>query len=319
MVAFDADTEPLWVLDSAIQVCPLNTSPPSTFLLLLPFQDEMRRMVIDTETHTVRCEPDLSQLLCSQGRDVLLQKRVALCRCWADVNTEVVSLLAGWYTDESPNGATRDNAQVYETIVRDLQGIGLEKISNIGNMLSTFDVHLADQGGRTHVAHVALKPNYTHDGPSISIQLPQTLMVKVSEEHCDTLQGTLYRYLQVINSAQSYFDALDDLDSHTWLLEPDPPSWVAVMDTETIRSGQLQDLKVFGSSDQVFNLKAAYSKNRHIWNDDLSITQNLSNILCITFPSKRDQPLAKVGADEDMNFEHAQIHNVAKLITGNVL
>ncbi|NXU94458.1 FANCL ligase, partial [Xiphorhynchus elegans] len=107
------------------------------------------------------------------------------------------------------------------------------------------------------------------------------------------------QFLAALESLKGFWDALDEIDGQTWVLEPENPSRSATarriaigsnvsvnVEVDPRHPNMLPECYFLGADHAVAPLRAKLNSNMHLWDPDVSLLQNLKDVLEIDFPSR---------------------------------
>ncbi|XP_074805610.1 E3 ubiquitin-protein ligase FANCL isoform X5 [Natator depressus] len=118
-----------------------------------------------------------------------------------------------------------------------------------------------------------------------------------------TVQSSLIdiynQFLAALESLKEFWNAMDEIDEKTWVLEPENPTRSATMRRIAIGNNVSINLEVdprhptmlpecyFLGADHVVNpLRMKLNNNMHLWDPDITLLQNLKEVLETDFPSR---------------------------------
>ncbi|XP_042713175.1 E3 ubiquitin-protein ligase FANCL isoform X3 [Chrysemys picta bellii] len=107
------------------------------------------------------------------------------------------------------------------------------------------------------------------------------------------------QFLAALESLKEFWNAMDEIDEKTWVLEPENPTRSATMRRIAIGNNVSINLEVdprhptmlpecyFLGADHVVNpLRTKLNNNMHLWDPDITLLQNLKEVLETDFPSR---------------------------------
>nr|XP_046257686.1 E3 ubiquitin-protein ligase FANCL isoform X3 [Scatophagus argus] len=163
--------------------------------------------------------------------------------------------------------------QYYSQLISEMETLGWAKLLFIDTEFQTLKLKAEDSSGRQHILTVKLKSKSTLD--------------------------LLYsQFLLVLESLTKFWDILDEIDTKTWILEPEKPSRsdtmrrIAIGNNVSIKvevdprhPEMLPECCLLGAEHVVTPLRNRLNANMHLWNPDSSVLHNLRDVLEIEFPS----------------------------------
>ncbi|XP_033001020.1 E3 ubiquitin-protein ligase FANCL isoform X3 [Lacerta agilis] len=138
---------------------------------------------------------------------------------------------------------------------------------------------------------------YPTEPPDCLVDLPVQFSVSWIPE--SSLLSIHSQFLAALESLKEFWNALDEIDEKTWVLEPEKPTRSATMRRIAVGNNISINIEVdprhptmfpecyFLGADHVVNpLKVKLNSNIHLWDPELSLLQNLKEVLEIDFPSR---------------------------------
>uniref|UniRef100_UPI003AAF74E4 E3 ubiquitin-protein ligase FANCL isoform X2 n=1 Tax=Centroberyx gerrardi TaxID=166262 RepID=UPI003AAF74E4 len=191
--------------------------------------------------------------------------------------------------------------QYYSQLISEMEALGWDKLLFIDTEFRTLRLKADDSSGRQHILTVKLKSKHPAEAPECSADLPVPLTITWTPQF-DSVQSTLDQlhgqFLLVLESVAEFWAVLDEIDSKTWILEPEKPSRADTMRRIAIGSNvsikvevdprhpkMLPECCLLGAEHAVTPLRNKLNGNMHLWNPDSSVLHNLRDVLEIEFPS----------------------------------
>ncbi|TKS85208.1 E3 ubiquitin-protein ligase FANCL [Collichthys lucidus] len=196
--------------------------------------------------------------------------------------------------------AVTSSKHFYESATRTVQILSWYKkqfwLLFIDTEFQILKLKAEDSSGRQHILTIKLKSKHPAEAPECSADLPVPLALTW------TLQSTLdqlhSQFLLVLESLTEFWDVLDEIDSKTWILEPEKPSRsdtmrrIAIGNNVSIKvevdprhPKMLPECCLLGAEHAVTPLRNKLNANMHLWKPDSSVLHNLRDVLEIEFPS----------------------------------
>ncbi|KAM3931651.1 E3 ubiquitin-protein ligase FANCL isoform 1-T1 [Leptodactylus fuscus] len=189
--------------------------------------------------------------------------------------------------------------QYYSCLVKDIENLGWDKLLFVDNEFSTIKLKVADSSGREHVIIVKLGARYPYKAPDCCVDLPVAFSISWTPQ--SNIQDIYNQVFSALESLKDFWDALDEIDSKTWVLEPEKPTRSATMrriaignnasitiDVDPRHPSMLPECYFLGADHVVQPLKDKLNSNVHLWDPESGLLQNLKDILETDFPSKSD-------------------------------
>ncbi|XP_030603744.1 E3 ubiquitin-protein ligase FANCL isoform X1 [Archocentrus centrarchus] len=193
--------------------------------------------------------------------------------------------------------------QYYSQLISEMETLGWDKLLFIDTEFQMLRLKAEDSAGRQHILTVKLKSKHPTEAPDCSADLPVPLAISWTPQ--STLEQLHSQFLQVLESLTEFWDILDEIDSKTWILEPEKPSRsdtmrrIAIGNNVSIKvevdprhPRMLPECWLLGAEhgflcfvSVVTPLRNKLNANMHLWNPDSSVLHNLRDVLEIEFPS----------------------------------
>ncbi|XP_048373978.1 E3 ubiquitin-protein ligase FANCL isoform X2 [Sphaerodactylus townsendi] len=187
--------------------------------------------------------------------------------------------------------------QHYSGLIRDIETLGWNKVLFVDPSFTTIKLRAEDSGGRHHQITLKLNPKYPTEPPDCLVDLPVQFTVSVDTQ--SNLLSIHRQFLAALESLKEFWNALDEIDEKTWVLEPEKPTRSATMRRIAIGKNVSVNVEVdprhptmppecfFLGPDHVVNpLKMKLNSNIHMWDPEVSLLQNLKEVLEMDFPSQ---------------------------------
>lgn len=242
-----------------------------------------------TDVH-LDCEWRLKHILADHQE--ILQQRKKQCKDLCSYLKEVISIVE-CVTEQNPAPVGR--FEHCQQVVEELEKMGWDKLATVDASFQNLTLQCWDSGGRQHKLIVHLSTQETV-APQCVSQLPGKFVFHWSAK--GHLGELIKQFEAVVTRYQAFWDALSVVDSKTWVLEPDPPTFSACSRRIALSPGTSLQITVdprhptsmpqccFLGADQVINpLKDKLNSNVHLWDCHRSLVSNLETLLEISFPS----------------------------------
>ncbi|XP_073528505.1 E3 ubiquitin-protein ligase FANCL isoform X1 [Phyllobates terribilis] len=189
--------------------------------------------------------------------------------------------------------------QYYSSLVKDIEDLGWDKLLFVDTAFSTIKLKIEDSSGREHVIIVRLGARYPYKAPDCCVDLPVAFSISWTPQ--SNIQDIYQQVLLTLESLKGFWDMLDEIDTQTWVLEPEKPTRAATMrriaignnvsitiDLNPRHPTMLPECYFLGADHVVQPLKEKLNSNVHLWDPETGLLQNLKDILETDFPSKSD-------------------------------
>lgn len=112
-------------------------------------------------------------------------------------------------------------ATFYSGLKAELEAVGWRHITSLADDLSSLTLAAADAAGRQHELRLSLPPGYPGTPPTPAADLPTALELRWGPG-CG-VGDALRQFEAALEQHQAAWDSLDDLDAHSWVIEPTAP------------------------------------------------------------------------------------------------
>ncbi|XP_071337576.1 E3 ubiquitin-protein ligase FANCL isoform X2 [Trachinotus anak] len=172
--------------------------------------------------------------------------------------------------------------QYYSQLISEMETLGWDKLLSIDTEFRTLRLKAQDSSGRQHILTIKLKSKHPAEAPECSADLPVPLAITWTPQ--STLEQLNNQFLLVLESLTEFWDVLDEIDSKTWILEPEKPSRSDTMRRITIGNNvsikvevdprhpkMLPECCLLGAEHVVTPLRNKLNANMHLWLSALSV------------------------------------------------
>ena len=158
------------------------------------------------------------------GHEAALQQWLRSCTSPDEFLVELRDLLERLLRAQ-PAPAPLTTSSFYEQLMSELDGIGWSALRNISPSFDRLELELLDEAQRAHVLHLSLPPDYPASPPRAEAALPAPFELQwAAEQQRFSVRGAMLQFEAALGRHQLLWDMLDDLDAHTWVLEPQHPT-----------------------------------------------------------------------------------------------
>lgn len=181
-------------------------------------------------------------------------------------------------------------------IISEIDNLGWDKLVTIDAQFTWLEFVYTDSRGRCHYLKVKLHPKHPEEKPECVTKLPVPFNPHWTIK--TTLQSLYEQFSHSVESFQSFWNNMETLDKHTWVLEPDSPNFSAVYRRIAVSSSAslqitvdpkqpnlLPDCRFLGADHSIKLLKQTMNSNMYNWNPEVTLLDNLQTLLDIQFPS----------------------------------
>uniref|UniRef100_A0A8D0HJF6 E3 ubiquitin-protein ligase FANCL n=1 Tax=Sphenodon punctatus TaxID=8508 RepID=A0A8D0HJF6_SPHPU len=170
--------------------------------------------------------------------------------------------------------------QYYLCLVRDIEALGWNKVVYIDTGFNTIKLKEEDSCGRQHLITLKLNAKYPAEPPDCFVDLPIQFVVSWIPQS------------SLINIHSQFL-------AKTWILEPEKPTRSATarriaignnvsinIEVDPRHPTMLPECYFLGANHVVNPLRMKLNNNIHLWDPEISLLQNLKEVLEIDFPSR---------------------------------
>ncbi|ELT94077.1 hypothetical protein CAPTEDRAFT_182288 [Capitella teleta] len=184
----------------------------------------------------------------------------------------------------------------YEGLLSDLNDLGWERVTAIDPSFSRLTLEAEDEAQRKHCIKLEIPQNYPDVVPTFTHEMPCDFSLHWTPSSC--LADIFHQFRNQLALFQEFWDAMDEIDSKVWVLEPEQPTRSCC--ARRIALGQSASLQMevlplhpkhlpsclFLGADHVTDpLRENFNQNIQRWDHTQSLLSNLETILQMTFPS----------------------------------
>ncbi|KFV02645.1 E3 ubiquitin-protein ligase FANCL, partial [Pterocles gutturalis] len=186
--------------------------------------------------------------------------------------------------------------EYYFCLVRDLEMLGWTKVAYVDTGLTTVKLKAEDTCGRQHLITLTLNAKYPTEPPDCFVDFPVPFAISWMPQN--SLIDIYNQFLAALESLKEFWDAMDEIDGKTWVLEPESPTRSATtrriaignnvsvnVEVDPLHPNMLPECYFLGADHVVNPLRIKLNNNMHLWDPEISLLQNLKDLLEIDFPS----------------------------------
>ncbi|XP_029030779.1 E3 ubiquitin-protein ligase FANCL isoform X2 [Betta splendens] len=170
----------------------------------------------------------------------------------------------------------------YSQLITEIESLGWDKLLFIDSEFKMLRLKAEDSSGRQHILTLKLKPKHPTKAPECLADLPVPLAIAWTSQ--TTLQQLHNQFMMVLESLTEFWNVLDEIDSQTWILEPEKPSRADTMRRLAIGNNvsikvevdprhpkMLPECFLLGADHVVTPLRNRLNANIHLWISELSV------------------------------------------------
>lgn len=198
--------------------------------------------------------------------------------------------------DDNHTQVTLPPRTFYERLLRDAAAIGWNRV-HVHSDLRGVDVICLDKGGRSHTLQIRLSSDL-HALPKCTAALPEPFQVSTT-----ALPAAVSQFEGRLQDFQLLWHALDDIDAHCDVLEPERANRaqlfrrIAIDDHTSVRfeldarapTSAVPTCRFLGAHASVAPLRATLNANVHLWDSSGATLprDNISRVLAVSLPKPR--------------------------------
>jgi len=186
----------------------------------------------------------------------------------------------------------------YNLLLSQLNSIGLENVQYMDPKLKSFDISICDSSGRQHSIHIDLPEGNRIYPLDVTAELPCSIPAFSAKTDIPTAISSIRGLL---NEHHMLFDQLDQLDSHSWVLDPIQPTRrhthrrlalgqhcsLHLEIKDTVNPCNAPDLQLYGAESRIAKWRDALSRNMASWDPSKTLLENVLKVLELpTLPQK---------------------------------
>ncbi|KAI0220188.1 E3 ubiquitin-protein ligase FANCL [Lamellibrachia satsuma] len=166
----------------------------------------------------ISCDWELKHLL--TGYERLIEQRLQHTATLADFMEEFKTIVERLVEDSEVSHTA--SPHFYSLLLGELEDIGWHRLSYIDANFQWLHLEAKDSSERSHILKVHLHPQHPEVAPDCVAELPLPFhFISTANNSLKTLFG---QFEQCLEQYQEFWDAIDEVDSGTWVLEPEKPT-----------------------------------------------------------------------------------------------
>eukprot|EP01132_Coremiostelium_polycephalum_P002832 gene2832-3518_t len=191
---------------------------------------------------------------------------------------------------------------VYSLVLSEIDIIGWDNITKIDKSLSQIEVLLKDNKFRRFKIEIKIPDRYPNQIPKIQHHLPNENLQIPHTNNIYSLPSIIKLLGQSIEEYQDFFDIMDEIDSNTWVLEPEHPKRsstyrrialenhcsLCIQVNPTSPRAFPEDCRFLGSDKNIQPLKNNLNANIKQWDVTKGLIENFQSVLDTKFPLRQN-------------------------------
>lgn len=185
----------------------------------------------------------------------------------------------------------------FVALLADLDAVGWDRVTTINNRFDCIEIEASDHHGRKHQLQIRLSEKHPTEAPKCVADLPEDFSLQWPAKD-GSIQYVVKQFEAALEMYQDFWDLCDQLDSSTWILEPEKPTRAASRRRIALRESvsvqvelrpkqprSLPDIKLLGSDRAMVELRSKLHSRIHLWSEDRGLLENFRLILDVDFPA----------------------------------
>ncbi|XP_013407858.1 E3 ubiquitin-protein ligase FANCL [Lingula anatina] len=250
---------------------------------------------------SVQCDLSLQQML--QGYEAVIEKRLQQSQDLATFLLELKTIAES--QAQKMHLIMLPPPSYYKQLLTEIEELDWKNVSYVDTSLQQLHLRAMDQGGREHILKIHISSEHPVERPICTVDLPIPFNISWSSQ-TGMLQFLYKQFQNMLETLQDFWNQLDEIDSKTWILEPENPirgaskRRIALGNNSSV---QIQvdpknprlppECKLLGADHVINPLNSRIGE----WNPEDSILNNLERVLNVQFPSPANSK------KEDFNME----------------
>jgi hypothetical protein len=190
----------------------------------------------------------------------------------------------------------------YRRLCTDLKHIGRSCLRHLAMDFESVTLQAIDTGGRLHELQIL---DLMREQPTCIAALPwrPTAICRPASEDGRlfiSIYETYRRFRSMLDELEPYFRVLDDFDAHTWVLEPEHPTYAVssrrlnlapqcslVVEIDPADPCRLPNVRFFGSEQRIEAMRNRFFERRALWDSSARTPrENLQVVLMMALPPR---------------------------------
>lgn len=188
-------------------------------------------------------------------------------------------------------------AHHYAELITELDAIGWDMVSHLDDTWTNLTL-CGEFDGRSHRLEIHLQSTYPATPPEVLAQLPNPLDIDWRESY--TLSNLVGQWKTALTRYSELWTELDRIDANCWVLEPETPtradcsrrifielSCALNILLQPAAARAIPLCSFVGSDTTVAEYRSRLNRNISRWDSSISVFDNLSHVLELTFPQRQ--------------------------------
>lgn len=269
-------------------------------------EDEKNENLKDKEAEFLWVEPALLSMLSNYSN--ILKQRQKQCVELSDLLVETQLIASRALATAAVKPKNLPSPEFYSALLKDISEIGWDRLVSLDPSLSLLSFAVSEPSSSSSSVPFASLPTPPSRVHHVEFKLPADYpkIAPVHVAHCpeplemeDTklVADLVHKYAIGLPRFAPFWEVMEDLDRHTWVLEPAHPNRacrfrrVALgnnlslhIEVDPSRPYEVCECSFFGADAVVAPLRARWFANQHLWNSNESPRINLERLLSTNFP-----------------------------------
>lgn len=226
-----------------------------------------------------------------------LEQHLEQCTTFLDILEELKNTLEQQLRAQQmkklPSAPT---AGYYNDLLQQLEDCGWDKVRCVDTELSKLQLNAIDSCDREHCLHITIPSEFPNASPTYQLDIPGEFTYSWTSN--STLKDLYEKFESCLASYGLFWDCMDEIDNHTWVLEPEKPNRsdckrrIVLAPTTSLliivnpaAPTAVPVCNFLGPERVVEPLRKKLNSNIRRWDENDSLLFNLKSLLEIDFPS----------------------------------
>ncbi|XP_060575282.1 E3 ubiquitin-protein ligase FANCL-like [Ruditapes philippinarum] len=197
---------------------------------------------------------------------------------------------------EGVNENTPESSKFCQQLIGHIETLGWERLVFIDQSFTELHVQYIDNDRREHTMKLFIGNQYPVGTPKCSVELPSKFDLHWTTQ--SELKDAYKQFTAAVDSYREFWDVMSEIDSNTWVLEPEKPTYSArhrriaisasvsvQLTVDPAHPRVLPECKFLGSDQAIAPVRRNMNANIHFWDERLGLLENLQTLLDVKFPS----------------------------------
>lgn len=241
---------------------------------------------------SINCDWHLQQIL---GRfTAIIKQRLKQCCSLVSFLKELHSIIERQL--EAEDSKPEHTSKFCSHLITHIETLGWNRLVFIDPSFQELHMQHVDEQDRKHILRVNIGGQYPKEPPKCHAEIPGKFEVHWTQQ--SQLIDIYNQFSQCVATYKGFWDMMGEIDKNTWVLEPEKPTYSAVhrriaistnasiqITVDPLQPRTLPECRFLGAEQVVSPLRESMNSNLNMWNEEITLLENLQALLGITFPS----------------------------------